>query len=365
MRIKIFLASSSELMDDRNEFRIFISQLNDEWSNRDIFFHLRIWEDFIDSMSREGLQNEYNKAVKECDIFLMLFFTKVGKYTAQEFEAALQFQDDNKQRIYIFFKDNFIRTGQIDDEIKSMIEFKKKLNELKHYPTIYTSIEDLKWKFTRQLEKLYINKFSADYDVNILTSKPQIDSLAIESVCKLLSPQSDDTILKSLKVPELIHKASEFGKNAVFQLAKVNRRSNRTTYRWLMERSIPVFEALIDSDNRKDRHYYFGQLGFALKDKPSPDFKNAEENFNIAIELEDVSQPEYFYKFNRAICKINNYGPGISKPSDAELKKQILSDLSYSKNGIGNQFENLVRDIDNKILLKWMAINSINFSNLK
>ena len=60
MVVNIFLASSSELKDDRKEFQIFISQLNDVWADREIEFNLNIWEDFIDSMSTKGLQQEYN-----------------------------------------------------------------------------------------------------------------------------------------------------------------------------------------------------------------------------------------------------------------------------------------------------------------
>ncbi len=60
MDVNIFLASSSELKYDRKDFQIFISQLNDVWADREIEFNLNIWEDFIDSMSTKGLQQEYN-----------------------------------------------------------------------------------------------------------------------------------------------------------------------------------------------------------------------------------------------------------------------------------------------------------------
>ena len=367
MNVNIFLASSSELKDDRNNFQILISQLNDEWGDRDIYFKLTIWEDFIDSMSAEGLQQEYNKAVEQCDIFLMFFFTKVGKYTSQEFETAFtQFQLNKKPRIYTYFKEAYISTGQINQEIISMLEFKEKLVQLNHYVTVYTNIDYLKWHFSRQLEKIYGNKFSVNYDLNKLTNKAQIDSFAIESVCKLLSPQSDETTVQNLKIQELINKASEFGKNAVYQLAKVNRRSNRISDRDIMARSIPVFEALANSNVRKDRHYYFGQLAYALKDQTIADWKRAEENFNQAIDIRGNSEQEYFYEFNRAICKVsndNNFAMSIA--SDKKLCEFILQDLKYAKIGIGHQFEKLLNDeADNKRLSKWLEKNEINFYNL-
>src|SRR5512134_2826191 len=108
---KIFLASSEELREDRVAFELMIGQLNQEWVPRDIFLHLVVWENFIDAMSKEGLQQEYNKAIKECDIFVLLFFTKVGRYSAEEFETAFGvFHDATNTVIYTYFKDDLILT---------------------------------------------------------------------------------------------------------------------------------------------------------------------------------------------------------------------------------------------------------------
>ena len=43
----------------------------------------------------------------------MLFFTKVGQYTEEEFEAAIgQFKATNKPFIFTYFKDAEITTAQ-------------------------------------------------------------------------------------------------------------------------------------------------------------------------------------------------------------------------------------------------------------
>ena len=75
---KLFLASSSELKEDREQFEIFIGRKNKEWFAKGVFLDLVIWEDFLDAVSQTRLQDEYNKAIQECDLFVMLFFTKVG-----------------------------------------------------------------------------------------------------------------------------------------------------------------------------------------------------------------------------------------------------------------------------------------------
>jgi hypothetical protein len=73
---KIFLASSDELKDDRQKFRLFIDNRNKSWIKKGVALELVHWEDFIDAVSKTRLQDEYNKAIRDCDLFLMLFFTK-------------------------------------------------------------------------------------------------------------------------------------------------------------------------------------------------------------------------------------------------------------------------------------------------
>ncbi|MEM9274692.1 MAG: hypothetical protein AAGA80_17280, partial [Cyanobacteria bacterium P01_F01_bin.143] len=155
--IKIFLASSSELKEDRKEFEIFINRKNKEYIKQGRFLELILWEDFIDAMSQTRLQDEYNKAVKVCDIFVSLFHTKVGTFTEEEFEQAFKtFKDNKKPLIYTYFKDSAINMSSIDeDDILSLFNFKKKLKKLGHFRNEYKNIDDLILKFSNQLKKLF------------------------------------------------------------------------------------------------------------------------------------------------------------------------------------------------------------------
>lgn len=158
---RIFLASSSELKEDRQEFEIAISRQNNDWVRQGVYLELVIWEDFLDALSQTRLQDEYDKAVRECDIFVMLFSTKVGRYTAEEFEAAFgQFKATNKPLIFTYFKDaNVSMASANEDDLMSLFAFKKKLAALGHFPTIYKAIGDLKYMFDRQLDKLVTDGF--------------------------------------------------------------------------------------------------------------------------------------------------------------------------------------------------------------
>src|SRR5262249_31716839 len=148
--IRIFLASSSELRADRDEFDRHFSHFDNP--------RLKItrWEEFLDAMSHTRLQDEYNQAVRESDIFVSLFATRAGQFTVEEFEAALaQFQATGRPRIYTFFKKVSVNPGNADrDGLKSLWDFLDRLGKLGHYPTEYSSIEGLILKFQDQIKRL-------------------------------------------------------------------------------------------------------------------------------------------------------------------------------------------------------------------
>lgn len=131
--------------------------------DKGVFLELVIWEDFLDAVSQTRLQDEYNRAIRECDIFVMLFFTKVGKYTEEEFETAFKhFKSTNKPFIFTYFKDAEISTGSANkQDLKSLWAFQEKLSALGHFYTVYNNIDALKFKFDQQLNKLAANGFIA------------------------------------------------------------------------------------------------------------------------------------------------------------------------------------------------------------
>ena len=103
-------------------------------------------------MSATRLQDEYNKAVKSCDIFVSLFHTKVGKYTEEEFLKALEtFKKNGKPLIYTYFNQTKV---EITSQIISLLNFQQKLKDMGHFYTKYDNIDDLKYRFSEQLVKV-------------------------------------------------------------------------------------------------------------------------------------------------------------------------------------------------------------------
>lgn len=159
-RIKVFLASSSELIEDRRAFEILVNRKNKAWIGNGVFIELVLWEDFLDVMSKTRLQDEYNRVIRACDLFVLLFWSKVGRYTAEEFDTALgQFKATDKPFILVYFKAEPAPDGVRDEDRQSLEAFEDRLDALGHYKTAYHNIERLTSHFSDQLDKLAASGF--------------------------------------------------------------------------------------------------------------------------------------------------------------------------------------------------------------
>ena len=157
--IKVFLASSTELKDDRRNIEIWINRQNKKLVERNFFLHLVLWEDFLDAMSRTRLQDEYNKALLGCDIVVCLFETLLGKFTKEELLVAHNSMKagNNPRYLYTYFKDTEIKSSDTTEKLSRFVElhtFKEQLKSLGHFPTHYSTISDLKEQLSSQIDKI-------------------------------------------------------------------------------------------------------------------------------------------------------------------------------------------------------------------
>lgn len=152
---RIFLASSSELKTERDEFRNFLAVENDRLHKQGVYLELVQWEHFLDSISHSSKQADYNEALKKCDIVVSLFHTKAGKYTQEEFKTAYDlFKSTGKPIIYTYFKSGSSVPANEDEAAQSLVTFKKRLYEIGHFYTVFENMGDLKYHFLKQLEML-------------------------------------------------------------------------------------------------------------------------------------------------------------------------------------------------------------------
>ena len=126
-----------------------------------------------------------------------------------------------------------------------------------------------------------------------------------------------------------------------------------------MERTIPIFRALIASDTERAYHANHGQLGYALKDQRDPNWAEAEAELTEAIRLRGNWQASGWlphYEFVRAICRVNRdqaYKNG--KQSDAETTQAIISDLRVAFEH--PEIKGLARRESN--IREWMELNEV------
>lgn len=153
--IQIFIVSSSELQQDRRDFKAFLGRRNDRDHKRGIYLKSEQWEYFQDTVSKTRKQDDYNQRIKECQIVICLFYTKAGKYSQEEFDTALtHFKETGSPLIYTYFKDGAPKPDPKDQLTLDLVDFKKRLSDLGHFYTSYSNIDDLKVKFAEQLELL-------------------------------------------------------------------------------------------------------------------------------------------------------------------------------------------------------------------
>jgi len=154
-KIKIFLASSNELIEDRKEFEIRINRKNKIISDSGHFVHLENWEDLSTKMSKTRSQDEYNEKIRSCNIFVLLGYSKIGMYTEEEFDVALKhFKNVSTPQIHTYFKEIKTKTDP------SIDKFKAKLNDLKHFYASYTNIESL-WNQLNSEIDLFISNIGS------------------------------------------------------------------------------------------------------------------------------------------------------------------------------------------------------------
>ena len=140
----ILIASSSELEEDRDELTAYLAM-------NPALMVVR-WAGFLDAMSGTDIEQNI-EALRDCDIFVGLFSTNVGRFVGQEFDAALrEFRDKKRPHIFVYFKDADVKIHR--DDLTLLMALQGKLSHLHHFWQTYKSIDHLKLQLRRELERL-------------------------------------------------------------------------------------------------------------------------------------------------------------------------------------------------------------------
>ena len=106
----IFIASSiNDLGDDRLYLHGDLGEINKEYvcSGKDIYFRFVFCEDAGGEVKYDGSQEELNERIKASAVTVVIFNEKVGKYTVEELEIALETQKNTgRPFVFLYFKKN-------------------------------------------------------------------------------------------------------------------------------------------------------------------------------------------------------------------------------------------------------------------
>ena len=153
--INVFLASSTELSDDREFFSSFVRRINKTFRQFGIILELQMWEDFDAAYKGHPEQKEYDNCITCSDMFLALFYTIGGEHTIHEFDVAVEEFNRNKKspKVYVYMK-KLLEGLKLDSQLEG---FQQRLKIMGLYWTTYNSQDYLRLHFIQQLLILCAN----------------------------------------------------------------------------------------------------------------------------------------------------------------------------------------------------------------
>ncbi len=89
--LNLFLASSNELKDEREKIEQALGRKNKLLRKQGFLIELLIWEDGKHIGRSVRSQDDYNLEIEQCDLFAMLFYSKVGIYSLEEFNLPIPY----------------------------------------------------------------------------------------------------------------------------------------------------------------------------------------------------------------------------------------------------------------------------------
>lgn len=148
--LKLFVAGSKELKDERMVCRSVCNVLQNKWGT----IETRTYEDFSPALSTIGHQAEYNGYIaNEADVAIFIFSGKVGDITRSEFDKAREsFNSSNRPKILVYFDNS------PDATTPDIVKFKEALDSIGYYYQEYSDLDDLNAKVKDHLSDVLRRK---------------------------------------------------------------------------------------------------------------------------------------------------------------------------------------------------------------
>ena len=153
--LNLFLASSNELIGEREKIEQALSRKNKLLRKQGFLIELLIWEDGKHIGKSLRSQDNYNLEIKQCDLFAMMFYSKVGKYSLEEFELANSlFENKEMPRICVFQKDIDLPKNLGKADADSRYDFLERLKKIEHFAILFQNTDKLINELEDAIDKL-------------------------------------------------------------------------------------------------------------------------------------------------------------------------------------------------------------------
>ena len=312
--IKVFVASSEEMREERLELADFFCHLNRVFKPRGIVYELSKWEYLDESMGPARKQQEYNDEIKTCDMCLVLYWTRLGSYAGEELQTAYSELKAGRKpyKLYVYFKE----LGECSPEIQA---FKSTFEEhYGHFYCKYANIDTLKFRFLLQLEN-YHNS----------------GSMTVEDAHVKIDGQSVATLDN---IPFAAN--NEHYQDLKQRIAKLN--EEITTFATLLQATPnDVIEKMLN-DKRSERHQLSEELA-----------KYEQNLFDIAMRMSRYSGERVSARMQRALelFEAGKVSEANVVLEDAEREADAsLAEFRQAKQLLAAKMENVVRSIDELML---------------
>lgn len=261
--IKIFLASSDELKPEREMMASLANSLNTVLEQQGVHVIVVEWENLDASMGIHHKQDDYNEKLRDCEMCLVLYWTKFGMYTKTELDTAYKELQagNNPRKLYVYFKNG----AEPTEELK---EFRDSFpTRYGHFFTPFENFDTLKAHFLLQFMEYqsqvlintnaieikdgkvvfggieYVNLKNVPFAGNNEEYNEIKDEIAeLQEDLEDLSPDSSRYAKKSEKLQKLQEKLSKM-ENSLWDTALMITRLSTTKCSERLKRAMDLFTA--------------------------------------------------------------------------------------------------------------------------
>ncbi len=209
---KLFLASSGELKKERKDIEDLIKRYNHVC----IKFEVQMWENMSRSFKARGIQKDtIDKVLKNSDVVILIFHSRVGKFTKKELDIAMKGIKNNTGKpkyLLFYFTDKTSPKYQLDFNDISTLENNTELMKLiqkfkkKQTPIKFKSRNDLKSSVNEELRKIEQLEYeeiliNTNNNQNIITTTKENYNIKIRTN---LAPKDKNFIDREEDIKEII-----------------------------------------------------------------------------------------------------------------------------------------------------------------